>query len=226
MLFRSNLDLMYALPGQTLAMARADIDAAASLGVPHVSAYQLTLEPNTVFHANPPVLPPHDLAADMQVMVEEKLAEAGYGHYEVSAFARPGRRCRHNLNYWEFGDYLGIGAGAHSKLSMPGRAFRQARFRLPREYMQRAAAGNAVQSEATIKPADATFEFMMNALRLTGGFALRLFEERAGLPVSSVVRELDAAEQKGLIRRDHLRVEPTELGRRFLNDLLQLFLRD
>jgi oxygen-independent coproporphyrinogen-3 oxidase len=177
-----------------------------------------------VFHRYPPPLPDEDTAAEMQSEIEALLATRGYEHYETSAFARPGARCRHNLNYWLFGDYIGIGAGAHGKLSFPDRVLREARFRQPREFMQSAAAGNAIQSSQEVGVADIGFEFMMNALRLTAGFETQLFAERAGVPLTAVLKPLALAEQRGLITRDHLRIAPTALGRRFLNDLLQLFL--
>ena len=219
-----NLDLMYALPGQTQAEAQADIEHALAYEPPHLSVYHLTIEPNTLFHAKPPVVPDDDAAAGMQEAIEQRLSQAGYDHYETSAYSKPQRRSRHNVNYWTFGDYLGIGAGAHSKLSFPDRIVRQARHRQPKEYIARVAAGDAVQSQNTLDAKDATFEFMMNALRLNDGFALSLFEERAGVPLVHALRGLDEAERRGLIVRNHQRVVPTELGRRFLNDLLQIFL--
>jgi putative oxygen-independent coproporphyrinogen III oxidase len=219
-----NLDLMYALPGQTLAEARADIDAAIACAPQHVSAYHLTLEPNTYFHRYPPQLPDDDASAGMQLAIEAALAAAGYEHYETSAFARPGARSRHNLNYWTFGDYLGIGAGAHSKLSFTDRIVRLVRYRQPAQYMKRAVEGAAVEQEQPVTAAEAGFEFMMNALRLNEGFALSLFEERAGVPLTTVLRGLAEGERRGLIARDHQRVAPTPLGQRFLNDLLQVFL--
>ena len=219
-----NLDLMYALPHQTLEEAQADVDTARSFGAPHLSFYQLTLEPNTLFHSQPPPLPEDELAADMQVMVEEVLARDGYTNYETSAFARAGGACRHNLNYWRFGDYLGIGAGAHSKLSFPARILRQMRYKQPREYMQRTAQGAPVQQEHALAPEDLGFEFMMNALRLTGGFDSALFGERTGLNIVAVEQALQEAERRGLIARDPARIAPTKRGQRFLNDLLHLFL--
>jgi oxygen-independent coproporphyrinogen-3 oxidase len=229
-----NLDVMYGLPAQTLEEARADIEAALSFHPPHLSCYHLTIEPNTYFHRFPPKLPDDDAAAAMQEAIEGRLAEAGYDHYETSAYAKAvGRqssvvtadaRCRHNLNYWTFGDYLGIGAGAHSKLSFRDRITREARVKHPERYMERADGGNPVQERHEVWPEDAPFEFMMNALRLNAGFPVALFEERAGLPLTAVLRELEAAERRGLIARDHARIAPTPLGRRFLNDLLQLFL--
>ena len=215
-----NIDLMYALPGQSAAMARADLEQALAFGVPHVSAYQLTIEPNTVFWSRPPGLPEHDLAADMQLAVEDLLGAAGYEHYETSAFARPGRRCRHNLNYWQFGDYLGIGAGAHGKLSFPDRVTRHARAKQPGEYMK----PDARVEESVVAARELPFEFMLNALRLVEGFAPALFAGRTGMPITVIERELQAAEGKGLLARDWKRIRPTERGRRFLNELLQSFL--
>ncbi len=221
-----NLDLMYGLPGQSIDEAQADIAAALAVAPPHLSVYHLTLEPNTYFHRYPPSLPDDDITAEMQKNAEDALAGGGYRHYETSAFAQPGRQSRHNMNYWTFGDYLGIGAGAHSKISFPDRILRQARYKQPAQYMAGAVAGNAVQESHDIGGDEVGFEFMMNALRLNNGFPLLLFEERAGVPLTSVLKELDLAESKGLITRDHQRVEPTALGRRFLNDLLQIFLRE
>ena len=219
-----NLDLMYALPEQTLREAEQDIATAQRFGTAHLSAYHLTLEPNTLFYRHPPPLPDSELAADMQEMIEARLAGGGYANYETSAFARPGQECRHNLNYWRFGDYLGIGAGAHSKLSFPDRILRQMRYKQPRAYLQRTAAGAPVQEEHTLSRQDLGFEFMMNALRLTGGFEAALFAERTGLPITAVERPLQQAVQRDLITRDHARIAPTKRGQRFLNDLLQLFL--
>ena len=218
-----NVDLMYGLPGQSATMARADLDTAIASGVPHVSAYQLTLEPNTVFYSRPPVLPEHDACADMQVAAEALLADAGYEHYETSAFARPGRRARHNLNYWEFGDYAGIGAGAHGKLSFPDRVTRHARIKQPNEYL---AAERTLVEERVVPPRELPFEFMLNALRLVEGFPARLFSERTGLPLASVEAALRRAEEAGLLERDWQRIGPSERGRRFLNALLELFLGD
>jgi oxygen-independent coproporphyrinogen-3 oxidase len=222
---RINLDLMYGLPGQTLEEARTDVRSAIDLGVDHVSAYQLTLEPNTAFHSEPPPNLPDDArVADMQDAVESELATAGFERYETSAFARPGNRCRHNLNYWHFGDYLGIGAGAHSKLTQSDRVLRQVRHRHPRVYLREAAAGRPIQEEAAIEPAQLPFEFMMNALRLSEGIPTRLFAERTGLPLTICLDALRKAEARGLLERDHARIRPTPLGGRYLNDLLQLFL--
>jgi putative oxygen-independent coproporphyrinogen III oxidase len=219
-----NLDLMYALPGQSVAQSLADIRTAIVAGAPHVSAYHLTIEPNTLFHRQPPVVPDDDEAAAMQQAIEAVLAEAGYEHYETSAFARPGRRARHNLNYWGFGDYLGIGAGAHGKISLRDRVRREMRFKHPREYMERVLTGSAIQTANEVPVADLTFEFMMNALRLTEGFPTALFTERTGLPLQAALAGLAEAERRGFVTRDATHVRPTELGQRFLNELLQIFL--
>jgi oxygen-independent coproporphyrinogen-3 oxidase len=219
-----NLDLMYGLPGQSLDEALSDIDAALSYSPTHVSAYHLTIEPNTLFHRAPPALPDDDLCAEMQEAIEARLAAAGFDNYETSAFARPGRRCQHNLNYWLFGDYLGIGAGAHGKLSFPDRVVRQMRSKHPRHYLDAAGTAASLQDDHEVAVADLPFEFMMNALRLTEGFPLAMFEERTGLSSNLVLRALDRAEKDGLIERDHLSVRPSVRGRRFLNELLQRFL--
>lgn len=219
-----NLDLMYALPGQTEAEALRDAEEAIAWQSTHLSFYHLTIEPDTLFHRRPPVVPDADAAAVIEDAVHGRLRAAGFDQYETSAFARADRRCRHNLNYWEFGDYLGLGAGAHSKLSFPNRIIRQTRTKQPREYLKRVAAGEPVLEEKPLKRADAVFEFMMNALRLTDGFPVALFQERTGLSISTAAKALNAAESRGLIVRDHLRIAPSELGRRFLNDLLEIFL--
>ena len=231
-----NLDLMYGLPEQTPREAVADIEAALSYDPSHLSCYHLTIEPNTYFHRYPPELPGDDSTADMQDSIEARLAAAGYEHYETSAFAKrvPSlvtrhsspqvMRCAHNLNYWTFGDYLGIGAGAHGKLSFPDGITRQMRLKHPERYMEAAERAAPVQDEHEVGAGAVGFEFMMNALRLNGGFPARLFEERAGLPLALLRRPLEEAERRGLIERDHARIAPTHLGRRFLNDLLQVFL--
>jgi putative oxygen-independent coproporphyrinogen III oxidase len=232
-----NLDLMYGLPGQTPDEARADIAAALAFEPAHLSCYHLTLEPNTYFHRYPPQLPDDETAAEMQDAIETRLGEAGYEHYETSAFARPvtrhsslvtarSARCAHNMNYWTFGDYLGIGAGAHGKLSFPDRIAREMRVKHPERYLEAAEGGDGVQERHEVRTGAIPFEFMMNALRLNQGFATGLFEERTGLPLTAVLRELEEAERRGLIVRDHALVVPTALGRRFLNDLLQIFLRE
>lgn len=219
-----NLDLMYALPGQTLAELDEDIHTALALGPPHISIYHLTIEPNTVFAKYPPAVPEDDLAYAMLDRLTELTGVAGLQRYEVSAFARPGHRCWHNLNYWQFGDYLGIGAGAHSKLSFAHRAVRQVRYREPLGYMDRALAGQAVTQDDEVARADLPFEFMLNALRLKEGFALQDFTARTGLPVTAIQAALEAAEGKGLIQRDFTHVRPTERGFDFLSDLQALFL--
>lgn len=221
---RINLDLMYALPGQTLAEAEADIALAIASGVEHISAYHLTLEPNTPFHHAPPPLPDDELAADMQEMIEARLAAAGHVHYETSAFSRQDACCRHNLNYWSFGDYLGIGAGAHSKLSNHASIWREARHRHPRAYLEGAARGEFISHRQPIAPTDLPGEFMMNALRLCAGFPLRLFTERTGLPLAVIEKSVLAARRQGWldVREDWL--APTLSGRRFLNRLLLEFL--
>jgi oxygen-independent coproporphyrinogen-3 oxidase len=219
-----NLDLMYALPGQTQDDARADVETAIAFDPPHLSCYHLTLEPNTLFAKYPPKLPDEDAAADIESAIELALVEAGYSHYETSAYAKPGFECRHNRNYWEFGDYLGIGAGAHSKLSFPNRILRQVRHKQPQRYLDRIDAGDAIIEQHDVTRGDIGFEFMLNALRLTAGVPVALFHERTGFPLTVAEHGLREAEAKGLLQRDHLRIAPTALGRRFLNDLQQLFL--
>jgi oxygen-independent coproporphyrinogen-3 oxidase len=221
-----NFDLMYALPRQTVAEAEADLAAALAFSPPHLSFYHLTLEPNTLFHRHPPPLPDDDTAADIEDAVEARLAEAGYRHYETSAHARAGAECRHNLNYWRFGDYLGIGAGAHSKLSFADRIVRAVRYRQPKQYMERVAARSPLQEETPVTRSDIGFEFMLNALRLTDGVPAALFAERTGYPLALVRRELAMAEARGLVEPDPTLIRATALGRRFLNDLQALFLAD
>jgi oxygen-independent coproporphyrinogen-3 oxidase len=219
-----NLDVMYALPGQSIEDALSDVEEAIRWNTTHLSFYHLTIEPGTVFERRPPVIPDADASAAIEDAVHARLAAVGYQQYETSAFARLGHECRHNMNYWRFGDYAGIGAGAHGKLSFPDRVVRQVRARQPREYMKEAIAGCPVREESELRSADLVFEFMMNALRLREGFEVALFEERTGLPIVAAERGLKAAESKGLLVRDARRISATETGRRFLNDLLQLFL--
>jgi putative oxygen-independent coproporphyrinogen III oxidase len=221
-----NLDIMYALPGQTLAGLEKDMRQALALSPPHISIYHLTIEPNTYFAKFPPVIPEEDLAYAMLDRITEMTAQAGMQRYEVSAYAKPGHRCFHNLNYWQFGDYLGIGAGAHSKLSFAHRIVRQVRWREPGLYIDNAQAGEAVSQEAEVSRADLPFEYMLNALRLRDGFKLQDFAEKTGLPVSALQTGLDEAERKGLIERDLTSLRPTERGFDFLNDLQSLFLSD
>lgn len=223
---RVNVDLMYALPGQDVAAASRDVTTALALGVRHLSAYQLTLEPNTVFHRHPPRLPDEEETGRIEDAVHDALANAGLVRYEVSAFAVPGDETRHNLNYWTFGDYLGIGAGAHGKLSLPRRIFRQVRHRQPRQYMETALAGDARASEEDIPAVRLPFEFMLNALRLVEGVPAESFEERTGLSRSVLSTALDEALGRGLLDPDPRRLRASELGFRFLNDLVERFLPD
>jgi oxygen-independent coproporphyrinogen-3 oxidase len=219
-----NFDLMYALPNQTLIQAMQDVQIALQHAPQHLSCYHLTLEPNTLFHRNPPPLPDDDASSDMQQGIEETLAAQGYQHYETSAFAQPQRRARHNLNYWQFGDYLGIGAGAHSKLSFHDKVLRQMRHKQPQAYMDAVVKEEPIQEQHEVTCQDIAFEFMMNALRLNEGFEPALFTERTSLPLLAIRRELDEAEKRGLLYRDIQRIAPTQLGQRFLNDLLEIYL--
>jgi oxygen-independent coproporphyrinogen-3 oxidase len=216
--------LTYALPNQTPDEARRDVAAALSFGPPHLSFYHLTLEPNTLFHRHPPPLPDDEMAADIEDAICAALARAGYVHYETSAHAKAGHECRHNINYWRFGDYLGIGAGAHSKLSFADRIVRQLRFKHPNQYLERAARGDALQENIEIARRDLPFEFMLNALRLTDGVPASLFAERTGMPLSVAARPIAEATRLGLLDPDPAVLRPTPLGRRFLNDLQSLFL--
>lgn len=218
-----NLDLMFGLPGQDQQQAQADLATAIELAPEHLSLYQLTIEPNTLFHHRPPTLPTDDDAWTMQLALQQQLADAGYGQYEVSAYARDGHRCRHNLNYWHFGDYLGIGAGAHGKISSPTGIVRTSKKRSPADYLALAGTEDNRSQRALAKD-DLVIEFMMNTLRLTDGFELALFQQRTGLAFSSIEPALATAESRGLIERDVQWLRPTEDGRRLLNDLLQLFL--
>lgn len=219
-----NIDLMYALPGQEMPQLEQDMVQALTLMPPHLSVYHLTIEPNTWFARFPPRLPDDDDAYAMLDRITEMTAGAGLDRYEVSAYASSAHRCRHNVNYWQFGDYLGIGAGAHSKLSFPHRVVRQVRFREPRLYMDKARAGNALTQDSEVARDDLPFEFMLNALRLREGFALARFTERTGLPLTAIERSLEEARRKGLIERDLTRIWPTARGFDFLSDLQGLFL--
>jgi putative oxygen-independent coproporphyrinogen III oxidase len=221
---RFNLDLMWALPGQSVAQAEADLRRALQIAPPHLSLYQLTIEPNTVFAKFPPELPDEDLAFEIQQRLEQMTGQAGYQHYEVSAYAQPGRTCVHNLNYWTFGDYLGIGAGAHSKLTLREGVLRQERFSRPESYLDHAADRCFVSREHSVPVGELPFEFMLNALRLTEGVPAALFAERTGLPLGAIARRLGQAEARGLLEPDPTRIRPTVLGLRFLNDLQSLFL--
>jgi oxygen-independent coproporphyrinogen-3 oxidase len=223
---RVNLDLMFALPGQTLAQCEQDAREALSFGTDHLSMYHLTFEPNTVFAKYPPAVPDDELACDMQEIIVSLAQGAGFERYEVSAFAKPGARARHNVNYWEFGDYLGIGPGAHGKLSFHDRIERQTRQRNPEGWMRAALARDASHIAQTrqLKTAELPFEFMLNALRLEKGVASTLYTERCGLPIASMNKALLLATQKGLLVDDPLRLQATEVGWRFLNELQALFL--
>ena len=222
-----NLDLMYALPGQTLAMAEHDLQRAFALQPAHVSHYQLTLEPNTVFFARPPQgIPDDDLAWDMQEHCQALLADAGYQHYEVSAYARAGRRCVHNLNYWRYGDYIGIGAGAHGKITVGAtqQVLRRWKVKHPTAYLAAAGTPDAIGGDDDITPERRPFEFMLNALRLQDGFALADFTATTGLPAEQIATPLEQARQRGWLALSGTHVMPTALGRRFTNDVIELFL--
>ena len=216
-----NLDLMFALPQQTEAQAMADLDGVLALQPEHVSWYQLTLEPNTEFAARPPPLPDDDVVAGM---FDAGLAAAGYAQYEVSAYARPGRQARHNLNYWEFGDYLGIGAGAHGKRSGPAGVARRARHKHPKRYQEHAGTEAAVQEQRLLSAEEMPVEFMLNVLRLNAGVPAALWETRTGMPLSALDAPMAEARRLGLMEPDPALLRPTALGHRHLNRLLELFL--
>ncbi|MGB7501545.1 MAG: radical SAM family heme chaperone HemW [Azonexus sp.] len=221
-----NLDLMYGLPGQTHEQALTDIETALTFSPPHLSCYQLTLEPNTRFAAFPPELPESDTCADMQDAIEARLAAAGYANYETSAFAQAGKQCRHNLNYWHFGDYLGIGAGAHSKLTLHDRVLRQMRWKHPNAYLENVRAGSPVHEENEVPASQLPFEFLMNTLRLANGFHPALFEARTAQPLAMILPRVRAAVAEDLLEVSAERIAPTLKGRRFLNVLLERFLDD
>ena len=221
-----NFDLMFALPGQDVDAALGDLRSALGFAPPHLSFYHLTIEPNTLFHRYPPRIPDDETAADIEEAVLFALDAAGYVHYETSAHAKPGRECRHNVNYWRFGDYLGIGAGAHSKLSFPDRVLRQLRWKQPRQYLEQVSRAAPLQEDVEVSRRDLPFEFMLNALRLTDGVPSAMFAERTGLPIAVVASALGEATRKGLLEPDPAVLRPTPLGRRFLNDLQSLFLAD
>ena len=220
-----NLDLMYALPHQTLDEAIDDAKTATSFYTQHLSFYHLTIEPNTFFFKHPPKLPLDDESAEMQETIEGILSQHGYEHYETSAFAKPKSQCEHNLNYWQFGDYLGIGAGAHSKLTFHDKMSRESRYKNPKQYMEKVVTQHMVESETIIHESDLAFEFMMNHLRLIDGFSIQSFEDKTRLNISAIDKELKAAIDKKLITMDHEMIKPTLLGQRFLNDLLSIFLK-
>ncbi|MFN0162713.1 MAG: radical SAM family heme chaperone HemW [Burkholderiales bacterium] len=219
-----NLDLMYALPGQSPDDLARDLDTALAFNPPHLSLYHLSIEPNTVFAKHPPLLPDDDAAAAMQDSIAASLNSRGWDHYEVSAWARAGRRSRHNLNYWMFGDYLGLGAGAHGKLSFPDHVLRTEKPRNPESYMAACEAGADIGSRREVASGELPFEFMLNALRLNAGFATSLFSERTGLPLETVLPRLSEAERRGLIERTPTTTKPSARGSAFLNDLQELFL--
>lgn len=219
-----NFDLMYGLPQQNLAEAMQDAQLAVQFQPAHLSFYHLTLEPNTPFYRTPPSLPDDDSSAEMQIQIEALLAQHGYQHYETSAFAKPGKQARHNLNYWQFGDYLGIGAGAHSKLSYHDKICREVRAKHPKAYMEKSLQGLAVEREWVISKDELGFEFMMNALRLIDGVPLSLFQARCGLSLQSLHDAMTKAQSKGLLVVKNNYLKPTLLGQRFLNELLELFL--
>ena len=218
-----NIDLMYGLPGQTVADAMADLAAAVGLEPAHISWYQLTIEPNTVFHAKPPPLPDDDITWEMQSCGADYLAGQGHRQYEVSAWSRPGSECRHNLNYWEFGDYLGVGAGAHGKITN-GTATRQSRLRVPQGYMRAAGSDAVIAAQRTLGEQDLILEFMLNALRLKNGVPLSRFSARTGLAPARVQAQVDAARADGLLEDEPSLLKATQKGARYLNDLLQYFM--
>jgi putative oxygen-independent coproporphyrinogen III oxidase len=218
-----NLDLMFGLPGQTVEQALADMRCAIDLGPTHLSAYQLTIEPNTLFHVRPPALPDDDSVWEMQSQLQAILAAADFRQYEVSAYARPGYECRHNLNYWKFGDYLGVGAGAHAKITDASGITRLWKVKHPNDYLNTAGTPGSIGGADKLSREHAVTEFMMNALRITAGIPSPLFTERTGLPISVVTRSLHEAERKGLITWNTESLRPTDAGFRFLNDLVALF---
>lgn len=219
-----NCDIMYGLPNQTLKDALQDAQTAVRFSPAHLSFYHLTLEPNTPFYRTPPSLPDDDTSSDMQIAIETLLAEGGYIHYETSAFAKKGKQAKHNINYWQFGDYLGIGAGAHSKLSYHNKITRETRPKHPRAYMEKASQGNAIEREWSISQEELGFEFIMNALRLINGVPIALFQQRTGLNIQVLESAIKNAQSKGLLLVENGKLQPTLLGQRFLNELLELFL--
>jgi len=223
-----NLDLMFALPQQTTKHAAEDVATAIDLEPAHISYYQLTLEPNTLFHAQPPTLPNNDLAWQMQQSGQMQLAEANYGQYEVSAYAQAKQQCAHNLNYWQFGDYLGLGAGAHGKITDAAQQniTRLAKCRHPQQFMETAGRAQSIQSERVLKRKEVGLEFVMNALRLNAGFETTLFAAHTGQQIELIATALQTAEATGLLKRSPQHISPTEKGRRFLDDLLTLFITD
>jgi len=221
-----NLDLMFGLPHQTARTAQYDIDTAIALEPTHISYYQLTIEPNTLFYQQPPTLPDDDPIIDWQIDSQERLANAGYQQYEVSAYAKDNKQCQHNLNYWQFGDYLGIGAGAHGKITDAAQQSitRRSKQKQPQAFMESAGQASVILTDETISTKDIGFEFMLNALRLTDGFPTPLFYQHAGVPISHIDQALEQAQQQGLLERDIHFIRPTEKGQRYLNNLIELFL--
>lgn len=223
-----NLDLMYGLPNQSLAQAVDDIETAIALEPKHLSHYQLTIEPNTFFHHQPPTVPDDDKLWEMQEACQSSIAKQDYAQYEISAYAKKGYQCQHNLNYWQFGDYLGIGAGAHGKLTNAPeqKIVRSWKVKQPQDYLDKAYNDKRISGEKILSTDDAAFEFMMNALRLNEGFETEIFQQHVGLPISTVEKALKQAEEKGLIHWELKRIKPTETGQQYLNTLLELFMLD
>ena len=221
-----NIDLMFALPSQSLSDVKEDITKALEIGTSHISYYHLTIEPNTFFYKFPPQLPNEEKSAEIFDLISNELDSAKFEHYETSAYAKKNSQCLHNLNYWNFGDYLGIGAGAHSKLSCEGEISRKSCFKNPRDYIKNTNNHKFYDDEKLLSENDLIFEFMMNALRLNKGFNQSLFEQRTNLPISIIDKELNLAKDKKLIIQKNGRIKPTDLGQSFLNELLQIFLKD
>ena len=221
-----NIDLMFALPNQSLSDVKEDITKALEIGTSHISYYHLTIEPNTFFYKFPPQLPDEEKSAEIFDLISNELNVAKFEHYETSAYAKKNNQCLHNLNYWNFGDYLGIGAGAHSKLSCEGKISRKSCFKNPRDYIKNTNNHKFYDDEKLLSENDLIFEFMMNALRLNKGFNQSLFEQRTNLPISIIDKELSLAKDKKLIIQKNGRIKPTDLGQSFLNELLQIFLKD
>ena len=221
-----NIDLMFALPSQSLSDVKEDITKALEIGTSHISYYHLTIEPNTFFYKFPPQLPDEEKSAEIFDLISNELNSAKFEHYETSAYAKKNSQCLHNLNYWNFGDYLGIGAGAHSKLSCEGKISRKSCFKNPRDYIKNTNNHKFYDDEKLLSENDLIFEFMMNALRLNKGFNQSLFEQRTNLPISIIDKELNLAKDKKLIIQKNGRIKPTDLGQSFLNELLQIFLKD
>jgi len=217
---------MFSLPNQTLPELNEDIEEAINLHSTHLSYYQLTLEPNTYFYNHPPALPDQDESAEFSDLIKSKLMGAKFEHYETSAYAKRENKCNHNLNYWRFGDYLGIGAGAHSKITNDFNITRFSTYKNPKQYIQEVNNHSHIQEEQLINKNDIPFEFMMNALRLNDGFTIDLFEQRTGLSLSSIDSEIKLCLEKGLLDRNNGTIKPTLLGQNFLNNLLQIFLRN